>query len=333
MIRYFSFPKGLWILQGLYLLGQRLDRFFRSRHAQYAPFPTICVGNFQAGGTGKTPVTQWIATELKALGYEPIVLLRGYKGKLVESALVTSMDAEIYGDEALLHASHFPTIVGKNRQASCAIAKSISTGNKTVLILDDGLQHYPLKTDFSVVCQKSKKFEYDTLLPQGRLREIPHNRMDAIISSVTTDKPMEPQFWRGVPEFFLQRKMKLCSGPSLPGLLVCGIARPNDFFYQVQQQIGLCPGELAFSDHHRYTTREVKKIESMSASSDYRVHCSAKDAVKLAPLIASLKSPLQLSVWDIELEPISDVRPLFEKMVAKIEEVYKNRPLKGEQKA
>ncbi|MGD1981921.1 MAG: hypothetical protein PVJ94_03995, partial [Flavobacteriales bacterium] len=61
---------------------------------------------------------------------------------------------------------------------------------------------------------------------------------------------------------------------------------------------------------------------------DYRVHCTAKDAVKLAPLIEAEKSPVQLSVWDVEIQPVGDVQPLLDAMVAKIEEVYKNQSQK-----
>jgi len=58
------------------------------------------------------------------------------------------------------------------------------------------------------------------------------------------------------------------------------------------------------------------------------VHCTAKDAVKLAPLVETENSPLRLSVWDVEIQPVDNVQPLLDAMVAKIEEVYKNRSQK-----
>jgi len=150
-INFFS-PYEL-VTGSIYLLGQKIDEALRSKRATHAAYPTICVGNFQAGGTGKTPATIWVAKELKALGYSPIILIRGYKGALKKSTLVDRNDAHTYGDEALLHAQHFPTIVGKNRIQSAKIASTIPGENK-VLVMDDGLQHYELLKDFRIVCQK-----------------------------------------------------------------------------------------------------------------------------------------------------------------------------------
>ena len=183
--------------------------------------PVICVGNFQAGGTGKTPITQWVASELSSLGYEPIIILRGYKGTRKVSTLVNSKNARIYGDEALLHASNHPTIVGKNRIESCNLAETVAKTDKAVLILDDGLQYYELHKDFSIVCQKSL-FEYDTLLPQGRLREIPHTNFEAIISNGENMPAEVNRAWNGIPDYYLKREIILLSGVKAPGIMVCG---------------------------------------------------------------------------------------------------------------
>lgn len=329
-MKYFNFPLGWFPLQLAYLLGQRLDRWRRSRSCETAAFPVVCVGNFQAGGTGKTPVTLWVAHELARRGYAPIILLRGYKGATKKSTVVTANDAAKFGDEAVLHAQWFPTIVGKNRVESARLAQEISTSEKTVLLLDDGLQHYELTKDFSIVCQKSR-FEFDTLLPQGRLREIPHTRIDAIINTVDAWNPASPSDWRGIPEFYLQRHTFLRSGSIERGLLVCGIGRPDDFFDHVKKAAGIVADEWAFDDHHVYTPKEVKRMEEGSKKYSYRVHCTAKDAVKLQPLIDALESPLKLSIWDVDLYPLTEVKPLWASMVGKIEEVYQNRPMKGRQ--
>ena len=74
-INYFM-PSHL-IFGSLYLLGQKIDEAVRSKRAIHAPYPTICVGNFQAGGTGKTPAAMWVAKQLKSLGYSPINRLAG----------------------------------------------------------------------------------------------------------------------------------------------------------------------------------------------------------------------------------------------------------------
>ena len=321
-INFFS-PYEL-VTGSIYLLGQKIDEALRSKRATHAAYPTICVGNFQAGGTGKTPATIWVAKELKALGYSPIILIRGYKGALKKSTIVDRNDAHTYGDEALLHAQHFPTIVGKNRIQSAKIASTIPGENK-VLVMDDGLQHYELLKDFSIVCQKSQRFESDGMLPVGRLRQIPHTNIDAILSQINEAGYQQVKSWKGIPEYTFERITSLVSGSEEQGLVVCGVANPDDCLYQIQKAGGFIGDEMKFRDHHPYNASDLTRIEHASKKYEYRVHCTAKDAVKLSPLIEAENSPINLSVWDVEIQPVGNVQPLIDAMVAKIEEVFENR--------
>jgi len=321
-INFFS-PYEL-VTGSIYLLGQKIDEALRSKRATHAAYPTICVGNFQAGGTGKTPATNWVAKELKALGYSPIILIRGYKGSVKQSTLVDRNDAHTYGDEALLHAQHFPTIVGKNRIQSAKIASTIPGENK-VLVMDDGLQHYELLKDFSIVCQKSQRFESDGMLPVGRLRQIPHTNIDAILSQINEAGYQQVKSWKGIPEYTFERITSLVSGSEEQGLVVCGVANPDDCLYQIQKAGGFIGDEMKFRDHHPYNASDLTRIEHASKKYEYRVHCTAKDAVKLSPLIKAENSPINLSVWDVEIQPVGNVQPLIDAMVAKIEEVFENR--------
>ena len=321
-INFFS-PYEL-VTGSIYLLGQKIDEALRSKRATHAAYPTICVGNFQAGGTGKTPATIWVAKELKALGYSPIILIRGYKGSVKQSTLVDRNDAHTYGDEALLHAQHFPTIVGKNRIQSAKIASTIPGENK-VLMMDDGLQHYELLKDFSIVCQKSQRFESDGMLPVGRLRQIPHTNIDAILSQINEAGYQQVKSWKGIPEYTFERITSLVSGSEEQGLVVCGVANPDDCLYQIQKAGGFIGDEMKFRDHHPYNASDLTRIEHASKKYEYRVHCTAKDAVKLSPLIEAENSPIKLSVWDVEIQPVGEVQPLIDAMVAKIEEVFENR--------
>ena len=321
-INFFSISQ--LISGSIYLLGQKIDEVIRSKRAEHAVYPTICVGNFQAGGTGKTPATIWVAKQLKSLGYSPVILIRGYKGAVKKSTLVDRNDAHTYGDEALLHAQHFPTIVGKNRIQSAKIASTIPGENK-VLVMDDGLQHYELLKDFSIVCQKSQRFESDGMLPVGRLRQIPHTNIDAILSQINEAGYQQVKSWKGIPEYTFERITSLVSGSEEQGLVVCGVANPDDCLYQIQKAGGFIGDEMKFRDHHPYNASDLTRIEHASKKYEYRVHCTAKDAVKLSPLIKAENSPINLSVWDVEIQPVGNVQPLIDAMVAKIEEVFENR--------
>lgn len=324
-INYFM-PSHL-IFGSLYLLGQKIDEAVRSKRAIHAPYPAVCVGNFQAGGTGKTPATMWVAKQLKSLGYSPIILIRGYKGSVAKNTIVDSKDAYAYGDETVLHAQHFPTIVGKNRLESAQLALTID-GDKKVLVMDDGLQHYQLLKDFSIVCQKTTRFELDHMLPIGRLRQIPHTNIDAVLSQINEVGYQPIESWRGILEYTFNRETVLISGSKKQGLVICGVVNPDDCLYQIQKAGEFIGDEMKFRDHHRYSASDLTRIESASKKYEYRVHCTAKDAVKLAPLIEAQKSKVILSVWDVEIQPVSDVQPLLDAMVAKIEEVFENRTSK-----
>ena len=329
-INFFSFSQ--LITGSIYLLGQKIDEVVRSKRAKHAPYPTVCVGNFQAGGTGKTPAALWVAKQLKGLGYSPVIIIRGYRGSVSKSTIVDRQDAYAYGDETVLHAQHFPTIVGKNRLESTHLAHTIP-GDKKVLIMDDGLQHYQLLKDFSIICQKNLRFEADAMLPIGRLRQIPHTNVHAILSQINEAGYQKVESWKGIPEYTFARETVLRSGGKEQGLVVCGVANPNDCLYHIQKAGEFIGDELKFRDHHRYSAADLARIENASKKYDYRVHCTAKDAVKLAPLIEAQKSPVKLSVWDVEIRPVGDVQSLLDAMVAKIEVVYKNRPVKQVEKA
>ena len=128
-------------------------------------------------------------------------------------------------------------------QPCCSIAKT----DKKVLMIDDGLQYYELQKDYSIVCQKDALFEFDTLLPQGRLREIPHTNIDAIVSNGESEPAWVKREWEGVQDYYLKREIILKSGVEVPGIMVCGVAKPNEFFYLVQKRIGFIGDEMKFA--------------------------------------------------------------------------------------
>lgn len=314
-------------LQNMYRFFQELDELWRSKNAEYVPHPTICVGNFQAGGTGKTPTTLWLAQELKKQGYAPSIVLRGHKGKRKEAYCVQKHDdPRLVGDEALLHVDKFPTYIGRNRIAACELAIQMNERLNHVLLLDDGLQHYPLRSDVKLVCTKGPGFWHDQFLPLGRLRQKPYHQIDAILQ---VDGDIHLKHWEGLPIYHFQHITTLQSGQKEPGLMVSGIADPRKFFDAIFPLIGNTTYDSwPFPDHHTFSAADLRKIESKSAPYQHRVHCTAKDAVKLLPLIAAQQSPLKLNIWDIEVQPISDITPLIEHLREKILEVSKNRTLK-----
>ena len=164
-----AWPRSLQPLAALYgwVATVRYGRAtpYRSR------LPVICVGNFTAGGTGKTPLALHICEHLKAAGHEPVALTRGYGGGLPGPYWVNAADkARDVGDEALLLARVAPTLVARDRRAG---ARAIETGPHpaTVIVMDDGLQNPRLAKDLSIaVVDGVRGLGNGMVIPAGPLR-------------------------------------------------------------------------------------------------------------------------------------------------------------------
>ncbi|HEX2954925.1 MAG TPA: tetraacyldisaccharide 4'-kinase [Bacillota bacterium] len=137
------------------------------------PVPVISIGNLVAGGTGKTPLSIYLARTLTAMGQHPGILLRGYRGKSEGARLVTKdLQVEETGDEAQLLTRSLPGLpvaVGADRY----LAGQLAVGNgASVAILDDGLQYLGLYRDLEVVLLRaSDPWDNGHLIPRGLLRE------------------------------------------------------------------------------------------------------------------------------------------------------------------
>ena len=143
------------------------------------PCSIISIGNITVGGTGKTPMTIYVAKVVKQLGYNVAVISRGYKGKaekiggIVSDGKALLMTPEIAGDEPYMIAKRLndvPVIIGRNRFEAGRLA--ISKFDPDVIVLDDGFQHLKLQRDLDLVLLDYRKpFGNGHLLPRGVMRE------------------------------------------------------------------------------------------------------------------------------------------------------------------
>ncbi|MBW2608252.1 MAG: tetraacyldisaccharide 4'-kinase [Deltaproteobacteria bacterium] len=155
------------------------------------PCKVISIGNITVGGTGKTPMTIYVAELVQRLGYVVAVISRGYKGELEKTGGIVSngktvlMGPEKAGDEPFMLAGrlkNIPVIVGKDRFESGM--QAVKNFNPDVIVLDDAFQHLKLKRDINLVLLDAKRpFGISHLLPRGILREPPSSllRSDAFI--------------------------------------------------------------------------------------------------------------------------------------------------------
>jgi len=143
------------------------------------PCKVVSIGNIAVGGTGKTPMTIYVARRIKALGYTVAVLSRGYKGEAEKKGALVSdektifLGPEIAGDEPFMLACRLegiPVIVGRDRFAAGMLA--VKHFRADVVVLDDGFQHLRLARDMDfVLLDYTQPFGNSHLLPRGMLRE------------------------------------------------------------------------------------------------------------------------------------------------------------------
>jgi tetraacyldisaccharide 4'-kinase len=249
------------------------------------PVPVMVVGNISVGGTGKTPLVIWLAQELQAAGFHPVVVSRGYAAAgVTEIQQVTpNSDAGMVGDEPLLMAqrTHVPVWVGHQR-ARVAQAALAHYPQCNIIISDDGLQHYALQRDIEIaVVDAARMFGNRQLLPAGPLRE-PVSRLSAVDAVVMNGASADGD------GFYMQlisdQLYKLKSPASVCGLqvfagqavhAVAGIGNPQRFFNQLRNA-GLQVIEHAFPDHHAFVASDL------AFGDDAPVIMTEKDAVKCA---------------------------------------------------
>jgi len=229
------------------------------------PVPVIVVGNIFIGGTGKTPLTIWLAEALRAAGFTPGIISRGHGGKgALPRAVTLDAAASDVGDEPLLIARRTgcPVVVGRAR-AEAGRALLAAHPGVDVLITDDGLQHYALARDIELVLFDGRGVGNGWLLPAGPLREAPARRRDFTVVNAPHLSP-ELAAAVGPRPFQMQLAGRDCARLAAPHervdlaslrgqriVAAAGIGNPGRFFAMLTAA-GLTFSALPLPDHHDF---------------------------------------------------------------------------------
>ena len=276
----------LALRRSLYSLG-----VFRSSRL---PVPVVVVGNITAGGTGKTPLTIWLARELGARGWHPGVVLRGYGGRERGPALVTpDTSAARAGDEAVLIArvTALPVAIGSRRVEAGRLL--VERHGCDVLIADDGLQHWALARDLEIaVVDAARRFGNGRQVPAGPLRET-IERLERVDFVVINQAAGGDGDWRppgAAPALAMRvagevalslarpgesRPLKAFAGSRAHALAAIG--NPERFFAMLEAN-GIELVRHALPDHSRLTRADLYFDDELP------VLVTEKDAVKLRDL-------------------------------------------------
>jgi len=284
------------------------------------PRPVISVGNLGFGGTGKTPTVIALVRDLARRGRRPAVLTRGYGRKTSDTVLLVGPDTlapvEHAGDEPLEMASRLPgvpIVVDADRVRGGRLAVDAGAD---VLLLDDGFQHLRVERDLDLLLiDAGDPWAGGHLPPRGRLREPlsamarasavlvtklgdDAERFGAIVDTVHRHAPGIPVLGaRLVPS-----RVWTPEGPrsvevlhDRPVLPFAGVGRPGAFSDLLEDLGATVVATRWFPDHHRYTGRDMRRLERLAGKAGAVLVTTAKDSVKL---------PAGHSAWILEIEMV-----------------------------
>ncbi|HKG93001.1 MAG TPA: tetraacyldisaccharide 4'-kinase, partial [Gemmatimonadaceae bacterium] len=271
------------------------------------PIPSVSVGNLSVGGTGKTPLSAWIAAELRDLDAAPAIVLRRYGG-----------------DEPLVHSTlnpDVPVIVDADRVRG--VNRAMVMGARST-VLDDAFQHRRARRSADIVLLSADRWQpRQRLLPAGPWREPVRALRRASLVIVTRKAAGEetaavalraalaaaPDV-SGAVALLALGKLHLATGPGeqplsrIEGadvLAVSAVGDPGAFAAQLRTAGAANVRTATFPDHHHFTGGDAAALAGAAAAADLAI-CTLKDAVKLAPLWPRQAGPLWYVSQRVEIE-------------------------------
>ena len=307
--------------------------------------PVISVGNITIGGTGKTPMIDWLLNFSDQSNLRASVLTRGYRSEktdsiiLLDSSSKEKLPRNQFGDEPwLLHERHphVPVYIGADRVNSARLAEK----KADILLLDDGMQHLKLERDINIVLIDSLAGTGNgKMFPLGPLREPMRSlkRADILVytrtnlkSSAEIRQKLRPYLSNDIVQFDAEFQIQSISSSKssreespdmLKGkkcMLFSGIGNPKSFEEIIRQHGGIIVDHLVLGDHHPYDNSTIEELNGLESQSKFDLLiCTEKDWVKIEqkrdqlPEIHYLK--MIVTIDPLFTETITDLLHLREK--------------------
>ena len=233
--------------------------------------PIICVGNIFLGGTGKTPISVFLAKEISKLGKKTVILRRYYKNHKDEYKFIKSKFKNL--------------ILNKNRISGLEIAEK---SNFDVAILDDGLQDYRIRKNLSIVCfNQNQLIGNGFVLPSGPLRETLNALKNANIVIINGDK--DKYFERKILN--VNKKLEVFYSSYIPLNInefknkklfaIAGIGNPENFFKLIEKNKLKLEKKIIFPDHYEFSKNEIQNIVDEATSKNCQIIMTEKDYYKI----------------------------------------------------
>ncbi|MEL7534540.1 MAG: tetraacyldisaccharide 4'-kinase [Bacteroidota bacterium] len=297
----------------------------RRKQIYQAPIPIISVGNLSVGGTGKTPMAEYILRELSQKGQKVAYLSRGYGRKTKGYRLVKPEHdtVQTVGDEALQVAMKFPEIpVVVCEDRASGIVRLLAERSVEILVLDDAFQHRKVARDFDLVMIDAQRLPtQDAVLPRGRLREpiqglhradmllinrvSKQTQIEAIQKALSAfKKPMafcQPQM-QGVQAFGEAAVQDLSQLQGQKVVVFSGIGNHDYFVQQIRALGAEVIAEKAFRDHYNYRARDIMDLQALCQEGAILL-TTEKDFCRLKAKVSGKAwhyVPIKLQWWEGE---------------------------------